>query len=253
LVVQGFSGKQYNAGDFHWRFSFPVFHPDAKGKADMKYLLAAVGGVNKTLYFIFLCLSSIALTYAGKTLLISEDLYFQFFGDQLSYERIAQIISKQEKWEWTSYVFVPIYYVVKIFLVGICIYIGTTIIAIDISFKKICQLALLAEAVFLIPGIFKLFWFIFIQTNYTLSDIQTFYPLSILNFFDPYSLDVWLIYPLQLINIFEVAYSLILAYGLFLVTQTSYMKMLSLIVCTYGTGLFIWTISVMFLTISFSA
>ena len=219
----------------------------------MKSLLVSVGGVNVTLYFILLCLSSILLTYAGKTFLISEDLYFQFFGDQLSYERITQIISIQEKWEWTSYVFVPVYYVVKIFLVSICIYIGAIIIAVDISFKKICQMALLAEAVFLVPGIFKLFWFIFVQTDYTLSDIQMFYPLSLLNFFDPDSLDVWLIYPLQLINIFEVIYLLILAYGLFLATQSSYSRMLSLIVCTYGTGLFIWTIAVMFLTVSFSA
>jgi hypothetical protein len=219
----------------------------------MKSWLVGIGGVNKTLYFILLCLSSILLTYAGKTLLISEDLYFQFFGDQLSYERITQIISIQEKWEWTSYVFVPIYYVVKIFLVSICIYIGTTIIAIDISFTKICQMALLAEAVFLVPGIFKLCWFIFVQTDYTLSDIQMFYPLSVLNFFDPNSLDVWLIYPLQLINIFEFMYLLILAYGLFLATRSSYSSMLGLIVCTYGTGLFIWTIAVMFLTVSFSA
>ena len=219
----------------------------------MKALLVGVGGVNVTLYFILLCLSSILLTYAGKTLLISEDLYFQFFGDQLSYERITEIISIQEKWEWTSYVFIPIYYVVKILLISICIYTGAIIIAIDISFKKICQMALLAEAVFLIPGIFKLYWFIFVQTNYTLSDIQMFYPLSVLNFFDPYSIDVWLIYPLQLINIFEAMYLLLLAYGLFLATQTSFGKMLSLLVCTYGTALFIWTISVMFVTISFSA
>lgn len=219
----------------------------------MRSLLVRVSGVNKTLYFILVCLSSILLTYTGKTLLISEDLYFQFFGDQLSYERITEIMSLQEKWEWISYVLVPIYYVVKIFLIGICIYIGAIIIAIDISFKKIFQMALLAEAIFFIPSIFKLFWFVFVQTNYTLSDIQTFYPLSVLNFFDPDSLDVWLIYPLQLINIFEVMYLLILAYGLFLNTKTSYRKMLGLTVCTYGTGLFIWTISIMFLTVSFSA
>jgi hypothetical protein len=219
----------------------------------MRSLLVRVSGVNKTLYFILLCLSSILLTYTGKTALISENLYFQFFGDQLSYERITEIISIQEKWEWTSYILVPIYYVVKIFLVGICIYIGAIIIAIDLSFKKIFQTALLAEAIFLIPSIFKLFWFVFIQKNYTLSDIQTFYPLSVLNFFDPESLDVWLIYPLQLINIFEVVYLLILAYGLFLTTKTSYSAMFSLTVCTYGTGLFIWTISVMFLIVSFSA
>jgi hypothetical protein len=218
----------------------------------MKSLFVSVGGVNKTLYFILLCLSSILLTYAGKTLLISEDLYFQFFGDQLSYERITQIISIQKKWEWTSYVFVPFYYVVKIFLVSVCIYTGVIIIAIDISFKKICQMVLLAEAVFLVPGIFKLFWFIFVQTNYTLSDVQMFYPLSVLNFFDPDSLDAWLIYPLQLINIFEVIYLFILAYGFYLATQSNYGMMLRLVVCTYGTGLFIWTIGVMFLTVSFS-
>jgi len=216
LDVQGFSGKQFYYSGFYWHFRFPVFPADAKRKTHMKSLLVSVGGVNITLYFILLCLSSILLTYAGKTLLISEDLYFQFFGDQLSYERITQIISMQEKWEWTSYVFVPVYYVVKIFLVSICIYIGAIIIAVDISFKKICQMALLAEAVFLVPGIFKLFWFIFVQTDYTLSDIQMFYPLSVLNFFDRDSLDVWLIYPLQLINVFEVIYFFTLAYGLFL-------------------------------------
>jgi hypothetical protein len=218
----------------------------------MKSFLVSVDGVIATLYFILLCLSSILLTYAGKTFLISEDLYFQFFGDQLSYERITQIISIQEKWEWTSYVFVPIYYVVKIFLVSICIYTGAIIIAIDISFKKICHMALLAEAVFLVPGIFKLFWFIFVQTDFTLSDIHMFYPLSLLNFFDPDSLDVWLIYPLQLINIFEVIYLLILAYGLYLATESSFSRIVSLVACTYGTGLFIWTIAVMFLTVSFS-
>src|SRR5678816_3837975 len=89
----------------YWHFPFPVFPADSKRKTHMKSWLVSVGGVNKSLYFIFLCLSSILLTYAGKTLLISEDLYFQFFGDQLSYERITQIISIQEKWEWTSYVF----------------------------------------------------------------------------------------------------------------------------------------------------
>ena len=113
-------------------------------------------------------------------------------------------------------------------------------------------MVLLAEAVFLVPGIFKLFWFIFVQTNYTLSDVQMFYPLSVLNFFDPDSLDAWLIYPLQLINIFEVIYLFILAYGFYLATQSNYGMMLRLVVCTYGTGLFIWTIGVMFLTVSFS-
>ena len=216
-------------------------------------LLISYGGLNKVLYFIFLCLTSIAIDYASRTLLISDDLYFRFFGDQLTYERITEIIYLQNKWEWVSYVLVPLYYLIKIFLVGLCVYIGVVITGIDISFNKIFQIALLAEVIFLIPNIIKLCWFAFIQTQYTLSNIQFFFPFSLLSFFQPDAIDLWLIYPLQLMNIFEIVYLFMLAYGLFIVTKRSYVKMLGLTAYTYGTGLFIWTISIMFLTVSFSA
>lgn len=214
-------------------------------------LLMSAGSPDKTLYFVFLCLLSGVVTYAFKSLVITEDLYFTFFGDQLSYEQISEIIYTNRKWEWLSYAIIPFYYLVKIFLAGVCIYIGTIIAGTGISFKKIFQVALLAEGIFLVPAVLKLCWFIFIQTDYTLSDIQFFYPLSALNFFDPGSLEAWLIYPLQAVNIFEFLYLLILAYGLFLIRKNSYLKMLGLIACAYGTGLFIWLVSIMFLTINF--
>lgn len=214
--------------------------------------LLGVKTLDKTLYFVFLCLLSGVLTYAGKSLLITEELYFAFFGDQLSYERITEIIFLNRKWEWLSYAIIPFYYLTKIFLVAVCIYTGTMIVGIDISFKKIFQVALLAEGIFLIPPILKLCWFLFIQTDYTLFDIQSFYPFSALNFFDVGSLDPWFIYPLQSVNIFEAIYLLVLAYGLFLSTKGSYINTLGLTTFTYGAGLFIWLVSIMFLTISFT-
>lgn len=216
-------------------------------------LLMTEGRLNKTLYFVFLCLLSIFITYAAKSLLISEDLYFRLFGDQLSYERVAEIIALNEKWEWVSYAIIPLYYLAKIFLVAVCIYIGSLLFGIDISFTKIFHAALLAEGIFLIPGIFRLGWFLFVQQDYTLSDIQFFYPLSVLNFFDPDSLEVWWIYPLQLLNVFEVLYLFMLAYGLYSMTTKSYLKILTLTASSYGVGLTIWVVSIMFLTVSFSA
>lgn len=210
------------------------------------------GVLNKTLYFVLLCLLSILITYAAKSLLITDDLYFRFFGDQLPYERVTEIISLNKKWEWASYAIIPFYYLAKIFLVATCIHIGSLLFGIDISFKGIFQTALLAEGIFLIPGIFRLGWFLFIQRDYTLSDIQFFYPLSVLNFFDPGSLEVWWIYPLQLLNVFEGLYLFALAYGLYLITTKSYVKMLTLISTSYGAGLMIWVVSIMFLTVSFS-
>jgi hypothetical protein len=43
---------------------------------------------------------------------------------------------------------------------------------------------IIAEFVFLLVPIFKIIWFYFFQTNYTLEDIQYFYPLSALNIVD---------------------------------------------------------------------
>jgi hypothetical protein len=85
-----------------------------------------------------------------------------------------------------------------------------------------------------------------------LTDIQIFYPLSALNLFNTDSLGVWWIYPLQVLNIFEVLYLFSIAYGLFLVTEKSFSRMLAIAACSYGTGLFIWVVSVTFLTVSFS-
>ncbi len=255
LDIKNIARKQYNAGSFYCAVSCIIHYAAAQRETCMKVAAVILGvrDLNKTLYFVLLCLLSILITYSAKSLLITEDLYFEFFGDQLSFERISEIISTSEKWEWFSYVIIPFYYLIKIFLVGVCIYIGSVVIGVDISFKKIFHVALLAETVFLIPSIYRVFWFFFIQTHYTLSDIQYFFPLSLLNFFDPSSLELWFIYPLQILNVFEVLYWLLLAYGLCLITQTSYFKMLGLIACTYGTGLFIWIILVMFLTVTFSA
>jgi hypothetical protein len=184
-------------------------------------------------------------------MLITEDLYFKFFGDQMSYERITEVIDITNKWEWLSYAIIPFYYLCKIFLVSFCIYTGAIVAGIDISFKKVFQVALLAEGIFLLPAALKLCWFLFVQTEYTLSDIHAFYPLSALSFFDYGSVDPWFIYPLQAVNVFEVMYFLVLAYGMFLLTKNRYVRMLGLIACTYGTGLFIWIVSIMFLTITF--
>src|SRR5689334_19040329 len=130
----------------------------------MKSLPAGFAGLNKPLYFILLCLLSVLLTMSGKSLLISEDLYFEYFGNQLSYDRITEIIALQKRWELLSYALVPLYYLAKIFLVAICIYTGTTITGIEVSYRKIFQAALFAEGIFLLPGIFRLCWFTFVQT-----------------------------------------------------------------------------------------
>lgn len=183
---------------------------------------------------------------------MSDDLIYDSLINQLSYERISELLNQGKKWKWLSYLFLPALLFLKILFVVICFSIGGLFIKIDIGFKKFFSIVTTAEFIFLIPGIIKLLWFSFFQTNYTLQDLQFFFPLSVLSLFSPSELDPWLVYPIQLLNLFEVLYWVVLANQLKPVVNEDFSGSLGFVGRTYGVGLVIWVILVMFLTVSIS-
>ncbi len=104
---------------------------------------------------------------------------------------------------------------------------------VSVSFKQLWSVALKAEFVFLLVGIAKIVWFYFFQTDYTLEDIQFFYPLSALNIVGYKGLEAWYIYPFQVLNLFEVAYIFILAHYIGKLTQTNHDKGLTIVTASY--------------------
>lgn len=70
-----------------------------------------------------------------------------------------------------------------------------------------------AEFVFIIPELIKIVWFLFIVSDPRLDEVLSFYPLSLMNFFDPYEVAKRFAYPLRAISVFEIAYVLVLVRG----------------------------------------
>ena len=89
-----------------------------------------------------------------------------------------------------------------------------------------------------------------LHLEFSLEYIQTFYPLSLLNLVVIENIPQYLIYPLQLINIFELAYWIVLAFLIKVYTNRSFDKSFSFVAGTYGVGLFAWVILVVFLSIN---
>ena len=87
---------------------------------------------------------------------------------------------------------------------------------------------------------------------YTLEDLQYFYPFSTLNIIGYEGLEPWFIYPLQVLNLFELVYWLLLGYGLSKSLKTSMDAAMGIVVSSYGVGLLIWVVAVMFLTLNMS-
>lgn len=218
----------------------------------MNLLHSTFINTDKRFLFVLICLFASLLTYLSQAFFITEELFYYSLGEQVAIERFGKLWAESQKWAWLGYLFVPILYLVKFTLVSFCIVTGALLANVKIGFKRVFQVVLVAEAVFFLPIILRLAWFAFVQTDYTLSDLQSFTPLSLANLFDVSKLEIWWVYPFQLANLFEVAYWFLLAYGLHLHTQREYERMLRLVLSSYGSGLLLWVVVVMFLNVNFS-
>jgi hypothetical protein len=202
--------------------------------------------------FSLLVIALAILRFMTEYFLISDELIYDSLINQLSYERISEMLNQGKEWQWLSYVFLPILVFVKILFVVACFSIGALFLDIENGFKKFYTIAVNAEFVFIAPGLIKLFWFSFLKIDYTLLDLRNFSPLSMFSFFNQTELDPWLVYPLQLLNAFELLYWVVLAYQLQKVLGESLSGSIGFVSKTYGAGLFIWVIFVMFLIVSIS-
>lgn len=184
--------------------------------------------------------------------LIDDNLYYSFWAEKFSSDKINQLLEDKKRWSWVSYFAIPLLTFIKCFSITICLLVGAFVLNIEKRFEDFFRVVVLAEFVALLPSLSKLTWFGLIQVNFTLNDLVYFFPLSMLNFFSIESLENWGIYPLQIINAFEVLYWLVLASLLKRHLNRSLTSSLAFVSKTYGVGLFIWVILVMFLMISIS-
>lgn len=189
-----------------------------------------------------------------KYLLDIDKLLYNFYSEQLAHEQIEKIINIQNKWSWVSYVIIPLIVLIRSSLVSLCLSIGMFFYNMEhtIKFKQFFRIALIGEFVLVLAGYFKLGYFYFIKTDYTLQDIQQYYPLSYINFLDLEKIQPWLVYPLQTINLFEIAYFFVLVFGLWKLLKNKFSESLVIVALSYGSGLVIWIGLMMFLSLNMS-
>ena len=207
---------------------------------------------DKRLFFLVLCGINLLVGYVSSEFVLIKEVYYQTYGEQVAIERIDKYLELRESFSWIGYLFIPIILFVKMSYTAVCLNIGTVFAGLRIGFGKLFKIALIAESIFIIAAISRSGWLLFILDVSVLEDVQYFYPLSLLNLFEPGSLERWFIYPVHTLNLFELVYWLVLALGLSWVLKEGYDKMLRLVLSTYGIGLLIWMVFVVFLSLNLS-
>jgi len=208
-------------------------------------------------YFLlfFFVLLTILFTYEFNTFIQTDDLFAQNLSEKYTQKIIANYLNLRHQWAWAIYIFIPV-----------ALYLSTTLIALiillvielyylneskpKVKFKDTWRIVLMAQWSTLISIFCKIVWFGFVHTHYSLEDLQSFSPLSLINLFDRKTLDIWFVYPIQLVNIFELAYWIILVIGIKQLLKRSWLKSIEMIFLSYG--LTLWVVVIMFVSLNFS-
>ena len=200
--------------------------------------------------FFSLTLLNLLFSEAATYYLSINELVYNNLSEQLTLKQIEDYFETQARWRWMQYVLPPVVLYLKTTFTAWILAIGGFFYGVSLPHKKYWQIVLQAEFAFVLAAVFKIFWFLFIQTDFSLEDLQQFMPLSLQSILDTSTKPLWALYPLQLLNGFEVFYWILLILLFNQVTKTK--KGMAVVLVSYGPALFVWMIFIMFLTLNLS-
>jgi hypothetical protein len=207
--------------------------------------------LNKYYLFLAIVIANMMIIWLSKSALINEIVFYNTFSEQMSYDRSMEIFDGLKRYSWISYAAIPIVLLIKFTLISIVIYTGIFLFDLHerISFKKVFGVVVASEIVFITASLIKFLWFSFFAGNYDLNDMSFFYPLSLSNLFSRSEVDKMWIFPLQVLNLFQLLYILSISHGLYTQSGIQKTKVEKAVMMAYLPGLILWIALIMFLSI----
>lgn len=162
---------------------------------------------NRKLFFFVLAIFYVVIHF------VTNDLILQNIP---GYESLEQdgTLTYFHIFNTLNYLWTPFSLLWKFLLTTFLLWMGSFAWGYKISFGRIWSLVMLAEVIFIIPEILKLFALILFPEHWTIAEMRDLYPLSILSLRDYEQVPKAYIYPLQALNLFELMYIFSLATGI---------------------------------------
>jgi hypothetical protein len=193
-------------------------------------------------------------------MLFTVDSYY-IFTDKIIYENsgvnysldiVEEIISFNEKSRWIGYIVIICTLFIKLMFVSFCIIVGAIFTNTSFSITNIYHAVIYSEIIFLISQKVYTLNLLLNRDVLTFDNFGNFFPLSMLSFIGIGNVAEWLHYPLQTLNLFEVAYVLCISWLLSKQWKPNFVESLNIVIPSYGIGLLIWMVLVVFLTLQVS-
>jgi hypothetical protein len=210
--------------------------------------------LNKYYLFLAIVIANMLVIWLSRSSLINEIVFYNTFSEQLSYDRSMELFEGLKKYSWIGYASMPVALLIKFTFVSIVLYTGIFLCDLHdrISFRKVFGVVVASEIVFFLASLIKFLWFSFFAGNFDLNDMSFFFPLSLSNLFSRSEVDKMWIFPLQVLNLFQLMYILLMSFGLSAQSGIQKAKAEKAVMLSYLPGLIFWIALIMFLSIGTS-
>jgi len=198
--------------------------------------------------FFFLLLIQILISYYSQTFLLTDDLFRLNYGVQMTDHQFENFLESIRKWQWLSYLYIPITLLLRISFSSFCLKAGSFVSETftSISFWKTCVQAEFVFAAGAVVGLLYTEFFIDLEKVEQLSANPFSLAVLVSN-----SVPKWSSYFFNTLNIFELSYILFLAYLITKESRKKFLPSLKFVVFTYLPGLALWVLLVSYLSVLF--
>ena len=190
--------------------------------------------------------------FIGNTFIFTESFVIEQLEEIYSANILDNIMSIRSQFWWVSYSTEPIAIGLRLLLLYVCVSIGALLNEVEYLSTQIFKAGLIAEVSFLVAKIWVLLKIYFNPSLYSPDSAGELYPLSLLGTFGSENIVTWLHYPLQTLNLFEVFYILLISWLLSKQWKPDFVESINIVLPSYGIGLLLWMVLVVFLTLQIS-
>jgi hypothetical protein len=214
-------------------------------------LLRRYFDLNRFYLFLFIVSGNLILIWLSRSALINEEVFYNAYSEQLTYERARQLFEGFQSMAWISYVLSPVILLIKFSIISFVLYIGIIFnnLQYKVSLGSVFIVVVASDIIFLLASLTKFFWFYIFAGNYDLNDINFLYTLSLINIFKAAEVEKIWIYPMQTVNLFHIVYLVLLSYGLNNVCKIEKYDSEKIVLLSYLPGLVLWLTLIMFISI----
>jgi hypothetical protein len=180
------------------------------------------------------------ISLLSDQLILTKEIYYDYFGNQVEDSRLSEVVNKTKSFNKVKAIWLPVSHGLSILGITIALNIGMVFTNQKVKFKNLFRIVITSYIIFLIPDLINFFYFL-THSDFSLAEYNKFSfgsLMFLLDTSDPY----WLKALVETLSFFEIAFWILLAYGVLSITNLDFDQSLKMILLSYGTALIFWVV-----------